>query len=335
MTFRRVIGIIVILTLFFSVTVETYAAASQVWSVPINATTITQGSNTNLRFGINIMASDSFDSGIDIPHPPPGPGAEFDGYFSIIDALFTQLDRDYRAPADLIKWSLRLKSNIEQILLTWDITGVPVNVSLRITGNRLDIDMKSISGTTLPAGIYSLIITATEIPTQTPTPAGTPTPPPEATSAPTATPFETPAPTQTATPSPTPMLSPTIAPTSTPTLTTTQPTTPTLVPSSPPVAGGGGGPLTPVLTPMPTTTAIISTPALTSMFTPVLSPAPGYTFTLTPLVSVTTQFTTTPTTLKLPGSEANRPFYAWVIIGPILGVIVVGSTLYYLVKRRK
>jgi hypothetical protein len=158
----------------------------------MSASTITEGSNTNLRFGTNTAASDGFDSGIDVPHPPPGPSAKFDGYFSIIDPIFPQLDGDYRAPVDMIQWSLYLKSNSEPIVLAWDVGTVPAGISLRMTGSGLDIDMKVSGGTSISAGTHSITIVARKITAPTPTPTSTLTPSPAVT--PTPTPTPTPAP---------------------------------------------------------------------------------------------------------------------------------------------
>jgi len=153
------------------------ASAASVWSMPMTAATNSEGSNPNLRLGTNISATDGFDSGIDVPHPPPAPGATLDAYFSIVDSLFPQLDKDYRAPTGSIQWTLHVQSSTQQITLSWDASGVPVNVSLRLTGSGLNVDMKTTSNTNLPAGTHSLTIAATEAPPPTPTPTpATPTP---------------------------------------------------------------------------------------------------------------------------------------------------------------
>lgn len=138
----------------------------QLWSVTMTAATATEGSNPNLGFGTNIDATDGFDSGIDIPHPQPP--TVFDAYFSISDGLFPQLDRDYRAPGDTIEWALHLGSNPEAIGLTWDASAVPQDVPLWMTGTGVQVDMKDVNNTALPAGTHDLTIS-----TELPAPCGT------------------------------------------------------------------------------------------------------------------------------------------------------------------
>jgi len=178
----KTLGLAAILALLLVGGVILPASAASVWSMPMTAATNSEGSNPNLRLGTNISATDGFDSGIDIPHAPPAPGATLDAYFSIVHPLFPQLDKDYRAPTGSIQWTLHVQSSTQQITLSWDTSGVPVNVSLRLTGSGLNVDMKTTSNTTLPAGIHhSLTIAATEAPTPTPTPTpATPTPTPPA-----------------------------------------------------------------------------------------------------------------------------------------------------------
>ncbi len=135
------------------------------WSVPMTSTTATEGSNLNLEFGTNASATDDYDGGIDVPHPPPGPGVQSDAYFPINHLIFTGLDKDYRTPADSIQWTLHVESSSEEITLTWDATGVPANYSLTLIGAGPDIDMKAVPpSTVLGAGIHSLTIRAAVIP---------------------------------------------------------------------------------------------------------------------------------------------------------------------------
>jgi hypothetical protein len=138
----------------------------QEWSVTMTAATATEGSNPNLGFGTNDDATDGFDSGIDIPHPQPP--TVFDAYFSISDGLFPQLDRDYRAPGDTVEWALNVGSNPEEIGLTWDTSAVPQDVPLWMTGTGVQVDMKDVSNTVLPAGTHDLTIS-----TELPAPCGT------------------------------------------------------------------------------------------------------------------------------------------------------------------
>ncbi len=138
------------------------------WSVPMTAMTATEGSNLNLELGTNAGATDDYDSGLDVPHPPPGPAVTFDAYFSITDPLFSQLDKDYQASADSIQWTLHLESSSEDITLIWDISGLPADYSLTLSGAGPDIDMKAIPSTVLGTGIHSLTIIAAGVPANTP-----------------------------------------------------------------------------------------------------------------------------------------------------------------------
>ena len=66
------------------------------WSVPVVAYTGVEGSNADLELGIHPDATDGYDYGIDLPNPPPQPGALFEAYFSIVHTLFPGLNRDLR-----------------------------------------------------------------------------------------------------------------------------------------------------------------------------------------------------------------------------------------------
>lgn len=161
---RRVAKILSLITILalLPVGVATESAAAQAdWSVTITAATDTEGSNPNLAFGTDGNATDSFDSGIDIPHPQPP--TTFDAYFSIQHTLFPQLDKDYRAPGNnTIQWTLHLESNTEAITLTWDASAVPEEVQLWMSESGLAIDMKADNSTVLPAGTHTLTIATAE-----------------------------------------------------------------------------------------------------------------------------------------------------------------------------
>ena len=176
----KTLAIVAILALLVLGWMAAPAAAQSQWSVPMTASAGAEGSNANLRLGTNNSATDGFDSGIDVPHPPPAPGATFDACFSIAHPLFPELNRDYRAPADSITWTLHVESGTQPISLSWNSSAVPENVQLRLTGPGLDIDMKAASNTTLAAGAYTLTVQATTVappqnPVQTATGSGTAT----------------------------------------------------------------------------------------------------------------------------------------------------------------
>jgi len=161
---EQVLGSIVIVALLLgSGGVALVSAAPAEWSVPMEATTETEGNNPNLEFGTRASATDSYDSGIDVGHPPLGPGVTLDAYFSIDHSIFPELDKDSRGEADRIVWTLQAESDSEDITLTWDASVVPANISLRLTGTGIDIDMRAVASTALEAGDYLLKITATRI----------------------------------------------------------------------------------------------------------------------------------------------------------------------------
>lgn len=131
-------------------------------SVTMMAMAGSEGANLDLEFGISNEATDLFDSGIDALHPLPGPGQTFEAYFLTTDPVFPQLNGDYRAPiveiTDIRVWTLEIESDNEEIILTWDASGVPGNlVSFMDTGTQ-NIDMKLKSSLGLPAGQHSLVI---------------------------------------------------------------------------------------------------------------------------------------------------------------------------------
>ena len=147
-------------------TISLGTVSAQEWYVPITTETATEGSNPNLGFGTNESATDGFDSGLDVPHPPTSPGATFDAYFIIPEShpIFgNSMDVDYRTPADEINWTLYATSSTETIDITWDSTGVPADVMLTMDTNGdgvADVNMVTENSTSLPAGTYEIIINA-------------------------------------------------------------------------------------------------------------------------------------------------------------------------------
>jgi len=132
------------------------------WSVSITAGASSEGRNTNLDFGVRPGATDGFDISFDVPHPPTAPDAAFDAYFSISHPVFPKLDRDYRAPlltmTDVRVWTLKVKSESQQITLTWDASQIPSDLYAYMDTGTGTIDMKAQNNLTLPAGEYTLII---------------------------------------------------------------------------------------------------------------------------------------------------------------------------------
>jgi len=160
------------------------ALADDEWSVALSADAGSDGSNHSLEFGTRSGATAGFDSdGIDIPSPPPAPGAAFGASFRITDSVFPQLNGDYREPlpADArasIEWTLAVSSAAQPITLTWSDpagAGLPSGVSLALAGGGTSVNMRSATTASFPSGTHTLSITASTgtSPTTVPTPPST------------------------------------------------------------------------------------------------------------------------------------------------------------------
>jgi hypothetical protein len=113
------------------------------WTVPMAADAGPEGMNGDLEFGIYPDATDGYDSGIDLPHPPPGPTPPpFEAYFSIDDMLFPRLNKDFRG-ATPNEWTLEVRSTDQAIELTWDASEIPPELyAFMDTGTEM-IDMRA------------------------------------------------------------------------------------------------------------------------------------------------------------------------------------------------
>ena len=120
-----------------------------------------EGSNADLEFGVHPDATDEFDSGIDSPSPPPGPGALFEAYFSIVDPLFTRLYKDFRGETPN-EWTLEVKSTDQDIELTWDATEIPSELWAIMDTGIEKINMKAQGSVVLSAGEYTITISVSE-----------------------------------------------------------------------------------------------------------------------------------------------------------------------------
>ena len=132
------------------------------WTVPMTATAGAEGSNSDLEFGIYPDATDGYDSGIDVPHPPPGPTPPpFKAYFSIVSMLFPELNKDFRGETPNT-WTLKVKSTGQNIQLTWDASGIPAGLWAIMDTGTQKIDMKAQDSVPLPAGDYTISISVSE-----------------------------------------------------------------------------------------------------------------------------------------------------------------------------
>ena len=132
------------------------------WSVPMVADAGLEGSNADLEFGIHPDANDGYDSDMDLPSPPPGPGAPFEAYFSIVDPLFPRVNKDLRGEMPN-EWTLEARSIDENIELSWDTADAPQGVALGLVSRETEIDMKAVDSMTLSAGTHAITIIAEEI----------------------------------------------------------------------------------------------------------------------------------------------------------------------------
>jgi len=132
------------------------------WDVPLS---ITSGTFSQIvTLGSSESATHGFDAGLDLPLPPEPPGAKKSIYFICTDSIFGELATDYKPPVDDANseesWTLSIRSD-EPVQVTWD-TALLAGSNLFLTwdnGTNV-IDMKATSGTTLPAGSYSITISA-------------------------------------------------------------------------------------------------------------------------------------------------------------------------------
>ena len=138
------------------------SARDILWDVPLS---ITSGTfSQTMVLGSAESATRGFDGGLDIPIPPEPPGAKKSVYFTCTDPIFGELATDYRAPIDSANpeeiWTLALRSD-EPVQVAWNTASLSES-ELFLTWNDgvSTVAMKATNGTTLPAGSYSIIITA-------------------------------------------------------------------------------------------------------------------------------------------------------------------------------
>ena len=149
----------------WDMTDENFVIDIEVWAVPMVADAGVEGSNPNLEFGIHPDATDGYDSDIDLPQPPPPPPdpepALFEAYFSIVDAQFPKLNKDFRG-AMPNEWTLKVNSTYQDIELTWDASNIPSDLCARMDTGIEKIDMRAQSSVVLAAGEYTIRISVSE-----------------------------------------------------------------------------------------------------------------------------------------------------------------------------
>jgi len=135
------------------------------WDVPLSITSGTFGQTMTL--GSAESATRGFDAGLDVPMPPDAPAAKKSIYFFCMDPTFGQLSADYKPPVDDANpeesWTLSIRSD-EPVQVTWDTTLLAgSNLFLTWDNGTNVVDMKATGGTTLPAGSYSITISASTV----------------------------------------------------------------------------------------------------------------------------------------------------------------------------
>lgn len=133
------------------------------WTTDITATAA--GNSKEVTFGEHPEALDGFDS-MDVPVPPLPP----DGLMSLpLDAafmvagIFPRLATDIRQQGVDNQWELKIWSDIEDVILTWDIASIPSDrsVSLTCLDEGITADMQTESSLRLPSGLHTLTLEAT------------------------------------------------------------------------------------------------------------------------------------------------------------------------------
>ena len=144
------------------ITVSRAPGQGILWDVPLS---ITSGTfNRTVILGSAESATLGFDAELDLPAPPEPPGTSESAYFTCTDPTFGQLAADYKPPVDDTNpeafWTLFIRSD-EPVQVAWNTTLLAESVlSLTWDDGTNTIAMKTTNGTTLPAGSYSISISA-------------------------------------------------------------------------------------------------------------------------------------------------------------------------------
>jgi len=144
------------------ITVSRAPGQGILWDVPLS---ITSGTfNRTMTLGSAESATRGFDAELDLPAPPEPPGTSESAYFTCTDPTFGQLSADYKPPVDDANpeesWVLCIRSD-DPVQVAWNTTLLAESVlSLTWDDGTNTIAMKTTNGTTLPAGSYSISISA-------------------------------------------------------------------------------------------------------------------------------------------------------------------------------
>ncbi len=179
----------------------------------------------DLEWGVHPEGSEDYDSGLDMPLPPPGMNPPLDAFFDCDDPAFNRLRRDIKNIPDwdlVTSWLLGVDSD-DGFTLEWNVSDIPaLTQDGRLIQIMLDtgtevIDMRARNSEIFSSGYYEMYIDVySELTTPTPGPTNTPI-----------TPTNSPPPTNTQTPEPTAAETPVETPTPTITPETTAPPTAT------------------------------------------------------------------------------------------------------------
>jgi len=147
------------------ITVSPAPEQNILWDVPLIITSGTFGQTVTL--GSAESATRGYDAALDVPMPPDAPGAKKSVYFMCTDLTFGELSADYKPPVNTTNleesWTLCIRSD-EPVQVAWDTTFLDgSDLFLTWDDGTNAVAMQTTSGTTLPAGSYSISISASTV----------------------------------------------------------------------------------------------------------------------------------------------------------------------------
>ena len=117
---RGLLVFLFVILILISVNVNNVLAYQYEVGLSVKLQGISQGT---WKFGMDSLATDSFDSGIDSAQPPPPPGSDFDVYFyEASEVLFKNLRIDIKSVENIKQWVLFVKAPASQrVNVSWPV----------------------------------------------------------------------------------------------------------------------------------------------------------------------------------------------------------------------
>lgn len=132
------------------------------WEATITLTSDVQETRSiQLVWGVDVSALDGLDA-MDIPVPPPGQGCVLDAAFRTGDPDFPRLTKDIRQRTDAGPWDVGVGSDTADFTLSWDVSGVPADLSVTLGIGSIFVDMHWEDFLHLPQGTYALTLTVAD-----------------------------------------------------------------------------------------------------------------------------------------------------------------------------